>query len=244
MPTTFIKLDRSIAKWRWFRDRNTLQLWIYILLNANVTDRDFMKITIHRGQLATSHQSLSEATGLTVNQVRTALEHLTSTGEITIRRHPKFLLISAVNYDLYQGWAQADHNQTTIKPQSDHRQTTDKPQQYNNERMKEVKNAIMKECEEPTHSHGRFNNVFLTDSEYEKFCADYPLIAEEVIDELSEKIITDKGRYRNGHIGHLYIFARNYREKKTETEHSPSYDIELAMKRSLMIDPTKTKRGQ
>ncbi len=31
---------------------------------------------------------------------------------------------------------------------------------------------------------------------------------------------------------------------KTENEKKPSYDIELAMKRSLAIDPTKTKKGQ
>ena len=33
-------------------------------------------------------------------------------------------------------------------------------------------------------------------------------------------------------------------EEKSETESKPSFDIELAMKRSLMIDPTKTKRNQ
>ena len=31
---------------------------------------------------------------------------------------------------------------------------------------------------------------------------------------------------------------------KTESDKKPSYDIELAMKRSLAIDPTKTKKGQ
>lgn len=256
MPTTFIKLDRSITRWRWFQDRNTLQLWLYILINANVTDRDFMKITIHRGQMATSHQSLSDATGLTVNQVRTALEHLSSTGEITIRRRPKFLVISVVNYDLYQGWSQSDHNQTTIRSQSDHEQITvrpqtsheqitDKSQQYNNEIMKECNNEIMEEvCAQSPHAHGRLGNVFLTEKEYKQFLSDYPLIAEKVIDELSVKIATGDGRYRKGHIGHLYIFARNYTEEKSETESKPSFDIELAMKRSLMIDPTKTKRNQ
>jgi len=244
MQTTFIKLDRSIVRWRWFQDRNTLQLWLYILISVNVTDRDFMKITVHRGQMATSHHSLSEATGLTVNQVRTALGHLESTGEITIRRYPKFLVISAVNYDLYQGWSQSDHRQTTRKTQSGHNEIPDKSQQYKNEIMKEDKNEITEECEEPKHSHGRFRNVYITDREYNQFMSDYPLIAEEVIDELSEKIITGDGRYRNGHIGHLYIFARNYKDKKAEKEHIASYNIDLAMKRSLMIDPTKTKRTQ
>lgn len=230
--------------WRWFQDRNTLQLWIYILMNANISDHDFEKITVHRGELVTSYESLSKATGMTVKEIRTALGHLVKTGEVAIRKYPKFSVISVINYNLYQGDGQASGNQWALFGQTSGNRRTQKGQQYNNEITEECKNEIMKECEEEKHPHGRFNNVFLTDSEYEKFRADYPLIAEEVIDELSEKIITDKGRYRNGHIGHLYIFARNYKEKKTETERIPSYDIELAMKRSLMIDPTKTKRTQ
>ncbi len=244
MPTTFIKLDRSLADWRWFRDRNTLQLWIYILMCVNIADHDFEKVTVHRGELVTSYESLSKATGMTVKEVRTALGHLIKTGEVAIRKYPKFSVISVINYNLYQGDGQGAGNQWAVYGQSKGRQRAQEGQQYNNERMKEVKNEIMKECVEHTHPHGRFNNVFITDSEYEKFCADYPLIAETVIDELSEKIITGKGRYRNGHIGHLYIFARNYTERKTQVEHIPSYDIDLAMKRSMMLDPTKTKRTQ
>ena len=242
MPTTFIKLDRSLADWRWFRDRNTLQLWIYILMCANITDHDFEKITVHRGELISSYDSLSKATGMTVKEVRTALGHLVETGEVAIRRFPKFSVISVINYNLYQGYGQGAGNQWAVYGQSKGRQRALEGQQYKNEIIKEDNNEIMKECEEPKHPHGRLGNVFITDSEYNQFRSDYPFIAEEVINELSAKIATGDSRYRIGHIGHLYIFAKNYKEKKNETDHIPSYDIELAMKRSLMIDPTKTKR--
>ena len=255
MPTTFIKLDRSITRWRWFQDRNTLQLWLYILINANITDYGFEDITVHRGELATSYESLSKSTGQTVKELRTALGHLIKTGEVAIRKYPKFSVISVINYNLYQGYGQATGNQWAIHGQAEGKQMAEtgqaegsqraeQGQQYNNERMKECNNEIMEECAEIPHAHGRLGNVFLTDKEYKQFLSDYPLIAEKVIDELSARIATGDGRYRKGHIGHLYIFARNYTEEKSETEKKPSFDIELAMKRSLMIDPTKTKRNQ
>lgn len=244
MPTTFIKLDRSLINWRWFSNPNTLQLWIYILLSANVTDHDFEKITVHRGELVSSYDSLSKATGMTVKEVRTALGHLVKTGEVAIRKFPKFSVISVINYNIYQGDGQAKGNQWAVFGHSKGSQKAQQGQQYNNEKMKEYNNEIMQECAEEKHAHGKLNNVFLTDSEYEKFRSDYPFTAGDVIDELSAKIATGDSRYQKGHIGHLYIFARNYKKHETETEHIPSYSIDLAMKKSLMLDPTKTKRNQ
>ncbi len=246
MPTTFIKLDRSIANWRWFQDRNTLQLWIYILMSANITDHDFEKVTVHRGELVSSYDSLSKATGMTVKEVRTALGHLVETGEVAIRRFPKFSVISIINYNMYQGDGQSSGKQRAEYGQAEGNVRANYGQQYNNVRMKEVKNEIMEECvEEEKHAHGRLNNVFITESEYEQFKAEYPFSAENIIDELSAKIATGDSRYQKGHLGHLYIFARNYTPEKAEREEKkPAYDIELALRRSLMIDPTKTKRGQ
>ena len=245
MPTTFIKLDRNLMNWRWFQDRNTLQLWIYLLMFANITDHDFEKVTVHRGELVSSYESLSKATGMTVKEVRTALGHLVDTGEVAIRRFPKFSVISIIKYNMYQGSGQAEGRQWAEYGQAEGKVRASNGQQYNNERMKEVKNERMKECVEEKHPHGKLNNVFITESEYEQFRAEYPLSAENIIDELSVKIATGDSRYQKGHLGHLYIFARNYTPEKHEREEKkPSFDIELAMRRSLMIDPTKTKRTQ
>lgn len=243
MQTTFIKLDRSLIHWRWFQDRNTLQLWIYILLYANITDHDFEDITVHRGELVTSYESLSKATGMTIKQVRTALSHLKKTQEVAVRIYPKFSVISVLNYNLYQGYGQAKGTQWAVCGQAKDKPKADEGQQYNNEIMKESKNEIMKECESETHARGKLNNVYITDAEYEQFRSDYPVTADDVIDELSLKIATGDSRYQKGHIGHLYIFAKNYTVPKKE-EHKPSFDTDLAIKRSLMIDPTKTKRTQ
>lgn len=124
--TSYIKLDRNILTWGWFKDTNTFKLFVYLLLVANVKDHEFLGVTIYRGELATSLKSLAIATGLTERNVRTALSHLKATGEVTVHRHPKFTVISIPRYDYYQNNRQAERQST------DSRATGDR-QQYKND---------------------------------------------------------------------------------------------------------------
>lgn len=135
--STWIKIDRNILNWRWFTDRNTLQVFLWLLLNANIKPNGFMGTTVKRGEVATSCKTIASQSKMTENQARTAIQHLKTTGEITITRHSKFVVISIVNYDLYQG-----QNQITnpIKTQSNHNQNPITSQQSKNIRKKERKN--------------------------------------------------------------------------------------------------------
>ena len=54
----FITLERKICTWRWFREPNTLVVFLYLILQANYEPHDFENITIQRGQIATSIQAL------------------------------------------------------------------------------------------------------------------------------------------------------------------------------------------
>lgn len=212
MKGTFVKVYRDILQWRWFQDRNTLQLWIYILASANIKDNDFMTTTVKRGELATSYPRLAAATGLTENQVRTALSHLKSTGEITVRKCPKFSVITVNNYDLYQGVTQANHRGVTGASQANH----------SNQRKEELKN-LYSACEldrmrsPHVHAHGKFSNVFLSDEEYAMY-KDVPHI-DEIIEELSEAIDTNPAKYKDGHMtAWLNKFIRAKRNVKQESE--------------------------
>lgn len=135
--TTWIKIDRNILEWRWFKDCNTLQVFLWLLLNANIKRAGFMGVEINRGEIATSYSSIAAHTGLTVNQARTAISHLKSTGEITSRKYAKFSVFSIVNYASYQDTITG---KSTVKSQADHRQGTGRPQQSKNGRKKERKN--------------------------------------------------------------------------------------------------------
>ncbi len=100
--TTFIKLDRNIRQWRWFKNPKTLAVWIWLLTSANIESHDFEQDTIKRGEVATSRKTIAAATGLTEDEVRTALKHLKCTGEITGRARAKYQVITIVEFDKYQ----------------------------------------------------------------------------------------------------------------------------------------------
>lgn len=59
-------------------------------------------MVLGRGELVTGRTSLSAQTGLSVQSIRTALERLKSTNEITIKSTSKYSIVTIVNYDTYQ----------------------------------------------------------------------------------------------------------------------------------------------
>ena len=136
----FIKLHRKITGWEWYHDTNTFRLFLHILLMANFTDGRFEGKVIKRGQLVTSLPSLSKQTGLSIRNVRTALDHLLLTGELTAERQPKYRIITVVNYDQYQSDDRLTDRQTTGNRQASDSQPTGNRQQYKNN-----KNAIREE---------------------------------------------------------------------------------------------------
>jgi hypothetical protein len=135
--TTFVKVDRNILQWRWYQDANTMRVFIHLILMANVKDHDFEKITIHRGELVTSLASLSKQLKMSVRSVRTSLEHLKSTGEVTSRNYPHYQVISIAEYDKYQA---VPTRQSTSNRQGIDKASTSNRQQSKNIRMKEGKN--------------------------------------------------------------------------------------------------------
>ena len=135
--STFIKIDRSILNWGWYKDVNTYKLFTHLLIVANIKDNEFMGHTIKRGQYATSYKSLAGQTGLTIKQVRVALEHLKATREVACHPTPKFSIITINNYDYYQSVAQS----TARKRHDDGTQTAREGQQSKNIRIKEEKNS-------------------------------------------------------------------------------------------------------
>ena len=111
----YIKLSRRILEWEWYSDINTKVLFLHMLLKANWKDGRFQGVEIPRGSFASSYQGLAQETGLSIKNVRTALEHLKSTGEVAVNRHPKFTVFTIKNYHLYQstGSQPAENRQST-----------------------------------------------------------------------------------------------------------------------------------
>ena len=117
----FVKLSRKMISWGWFKDVNTAHLFMYCLMRANFKDTEWKGIKLKRGSFVTSLKHLSEETGLTPRQVRTALEHLISTKEVTKCASAKNTVIIVNNYDKYQN----GDKESGTKP-TKHRQSSDK----------------------------------------------------------------------------------------------------------------------
>ena len=98
----FIKLSRKMLNWEWYTDTNTKTLFIHCLLRANWKKAKFKGETVERGEFITSLQNLANETGLTIQNVKTAINHLENTGELKTKNLKFGRLVVVVNYDLYQ----------------------------------------------------------------------------------------------------------------------------------------------
>ncbi len=105
----YIALFRQFIDWEWFTDVNTCHLYVYCLLRANFQDTTWQGIPLKKGQFLTSLSNLSIATGLTVQQVRTCLNRLKSTSQITIETSSRNSIITVINYDEFQTKRENQH---------------------------------------------------------------------------------------------------------------------------------------
>lgn len=98
----FVVEYRKIMQWEWYTDVNTAHLFRHCILKANHIEKTWQGVKVKRGSFITSLQKLSTETGLTVKQVRTALEKLEKTGEVANCSTSKYRIITVNNYDCYQ----------------------------------------------------------------------------------------------------------------------------------------------
>lgn len=133
MCNGWIKLHRKILDWEWFTSPSTLQLFIYLLLRANKEDKKWRGILIKRGQLVTSVATISEETKLSTQQVRTSLNRLKSTNEITSKTTNRFTLVTVCKYESYQLYDEEEQQtKQQALQQTNNKQITNKQQQLKN----------------------------------------------------------------------------------------------------------------
>ena len=120
----FIALHRKFLDWEWYKDLNTFKLFLHLLLKANWQDGRFKGVEVPRGSLITSLEHLASETGLTVRGVRTSLNHLKTTGEVTCKVTNRFTLVTVTNYGFYQDKETEATSKVTSKVTGE-RQTTD-----------------------------------------------------------------------------------------------------------------------
>lgn len=127
----FIKLHRSMLDWEWYGDPCTTLVFIHLLLSANFRERQYRGETIKVGECVFGVKALAEHTGLSVQQVRTALKHLQTTGEITVRATNKYSVATLENWGFYQSLC----DDPTNEQQTNNKQATTPKEKKNNKKF-------------------------------------------------------------------------------------------------------------
>ena len=145
MEDGFIKIHRSIMKWEWYQDQNTVAVFLHLLLNANWEDCRYRGYEVPRGSLVVGRKAIAKTLGISEQSVRTSLEHLKSTNEITIKSTNRFSIITITNWEKFQcleneSTNKSTNNLTNNQPTTNQQLTTYK--EIKNIRNKEYKNNI------------------------------------------------------------------------------------------------------
>ena len=140
MNNGWVKLHRGLLDWEWYDDINTCRLFIHCLIRANHADKLWRGKEIKRGSFFTSLDTLALETGLSVRQVRTSLDRLISTNEVTSLGQARGRMIVISKYDSYQGDDRLSDSVATGSRQADDRLPTTN---------KNVNNLISKETSYP-----------------------------------------------------------------------------------------------
>lgn len=133
----WISLYRKFTEWEWYTDANTMRVFLHLLLKANHKDGNWQGKTIKRGQVVTGRKSLSNELKISEQAIRTSLNKLKITNEITIETTNKFSIITIEKYDVYQD-SQKENNQqkdqqaTNEQPTSNQQLTTNNNNNNNN----------------------------------------------------------------------------------------------------------------
>ena len=117
----FIQIHRKILDWEWYDDINTKVLFLHILLKTNYKSKNWRWIEILEWEFITWREQLSKETWLSEQQIRTSLNKLKSTNEITIKTTNKYSIIKLINYNKYQN---ITNNITNNQPTDNQQVTT------------------------------------------------------------------------------------------------------------------------
>lgn len=124
----FVAFPRGLTTWEWYDDPNTCRLFFHLMLTANWEPKSWHGIVIEPGSRVASVKKLAEETGLTIKNVRTALEKLKATNYLAIKATNKYSVISIESWDEVTDIGKPNGNQTTNKRQTSGNQTaTTKP---------------------------------------------------------------------------------------------------------------------
>ena len=143
----WVKLHRQFLEWEWYDDINVKTLFLHFLLKANYEAKKYRGYDILPGQVVVGVKALSKQTGLSVSQVRTAIDKLQMTNEIAIKTTNKFSIVTIVCWNVYQGDDNQNRDQIANGSQSNRNQIAT-PKEGKKEKKVRRKEEYIGDCPE------------------------------------------------------------------------------------------------
>lgn len=121
----WFKLPMNIVDWDWFDDPNTFKLFIYILAKVNRVDRTWQGIELKKGSMITQYKNLIDGVKLSEQSIRTSIEKLVKSGDISKKSTHQNITLSICNRECYE-WLNLieQHTSNTRVTQDQHDSNT------------------------------------------------------------------------------------------------------------------------
>jgi hypothetical protein len=203
----WVKISRDIINWEWFDTPGMVQLFIYILVKANYTDKEWHDMTIRRGQMVTSVAKICADTGLSTQVVRTCLNRLKSANTITITATNKYTIVTINRYDDYQAYDACDYDDDN---EQNNKQITSEQQTNNNQITTTKEKEERKNNNNNTHTDYLLETLSRTRANTQDSVTRMAEAAEEVMQRVRTNE-DDKKRYEsltNVDRGFIFFWAR------------------------------------
>ena len=120
----YIKIHRKFRDWEWYSEPVVKDVFLHLLITASWEDSRYKGHEIKAGQTIITVSGLASELGVSTRQVRTAIEKLESTGEITRKTTNRFTVVTVENWSLYQADYDDDDKRMANKRQTDDKQMT------------------------------------------------------------------------------------------------------------------------
>lgn len=134
MTEGWIKTHRSLMDWEWYQDSNMVHLFLHMIMKANHEEKKWRGVTVKRGQFISSRDKLSCETGISAQTIRTCIERLKATKELTSVSTSQYTIYTIVNYNDYQEDDRPNNQQPTSETTSNQPAANQQSTTNNNEK--------------------------------------------------------------------------------------------------------------
>jgi hypothetical protein len=143
MQRGYVKLWRKSIDAGWLSNHKLWAFWCWCLMKASHKEHDMIvgcqQVHLIPGEFVFGLNKASEELEMSIRSIRTILDFLKKSKNLTIKTTNKFSVISIVNWHTYQS-DKIENDKQNDKPPTNNRQATD-----NKQECKELKNVKNKE---------------------------------------------------------------------------------------------------